>query len=237
MELHPVILVIVDISGYTRFIQLQKTSVMHAEQIISELLEAVVSQAEYPLTLNKLEGDAALLFTKFKEGESEAAAQDVTRQIGRFFKAFEACQTKYSQGPVDCPCDACQNATHLRLKAFLHLGQAVIKQFRQFEELAGEDVILIHRLLKNSLKVHEYVLMTEPFYRASGGMPGLKPEPLTEKVETLGPVKAMVYYPNPEHNLKRMAGEASQAGSLRRWVLTLRRRLSGEHKAFHHIPY
>ena len=53
MEIRNVVLVMVDISGYTRFIQLHKVSVLHAEQIITDLLEAVISKAEYPLVLNK----------------------------------------------------------------------------------------------------------------------------------------------------------------------------------------
>ncbi|MGH8049243.1 MAG: DUF2652 domain-containing protein, partial [Arenimonas sp.] len=47
------------------------------------------------------------------------------------------------------------------LKAFVHSGEIAIKQVRQFEELAGEDVILIHRLLKNQVPSRDYVLITE----------------------------------------------------------------------------
>jgi len=37
-------------------------SLLHAEAIISDLLEAVIDHAEYPLTLSKLEGDAVFLY-------------------------------------------------------------------------------------------------------------------------------------------------------------------------------
>jgi len=38
-----------------------------------------------------------------------------------------------------------------------------IKKIRQFEELAGEPVILIHRLLKNTIQAKEYILLTQAF--------------------------------------------------------------------------
>ncbi|MDP1624483.1 MAG: DUF2652 domain-containing protein [bacterium] len=66
METKKVALVIADISGYTQFIRSEKMSAVHAEEIIFELLEAVIDHAAYPLTLNKLEGDAALLYAELK---------------------------------------------------------------------------------------------------------------------------------------------------------------------------
>jgi hypothetical protein len=48
-----VILVIADISGYTRFTRLHRLSQAHAESIICELLEAVIGQTEHPLKLHE----------------------------------------------------------------------------------------------------------------------------------------------------------------------------------------
>ncbi len=49
MKIKPALLVIVDISGYTQFINHYRTSVLHAEEIITELLEAVIDRAKFPL--------------------------------------------------------------------------------------------------------------------------------------------------------------------------------------------
>jgi hypothetical protein len=62
MELTPVYLVLADISGYTRFVTLHGASVLHAEEIITNLMEAVLDATAAPLVLNKLEGDAAFLY-------------------------------------------------------------------------------------------------------------------------------------------------------------------------------
>lgn len=56
METKEAILVLVDISGYTEFIKRRRLSLVHAEEIISALLESVIDQTEHPLVLNKLAG-------------------------------------------------------------------------------------------------------------------------------------------------------------------------------------
>jgi len=85
MDIRKVALVIVDISGYTQFIRLQKLSAVHAEEIIFDLLEAVIDHADYPLTLNKLEGDAAFLYAKLTDENRTEIARDALKQAREFF--------------------------------------------------------------------------------------------------------------------------------------------------------
>ena len=153
-------LVIVDFSGYTDFIVNRTVSLVHAEEIISELLDALAERSQHPLTLNKFEGDAALLYAE-SGADPAAAAVDVIAQIGSMFDAFSESRERIRVARTGCGCDACANVAKLRLKAFMHCGEIAIKQLRGFEELAGEDVILLHRLLKNAIDAHEYVLLTD----------------------------------------------------------------------------
>jgi hypothetical protein len=153
-------LVIVDISGYTAFINERQTSLLHAEQIITELMEAVIDRAAHPLEVNKLEGDAALLFGEVVDGDI-AGGRDVLAQVKAFFPAFHATLARQKSERANCVCDACSGIERLQLKAFVHVGEIAIKQVRQFVELAGEHVILVHRLLKNHVPRREYVLTTE----------------------------------------------------------------------------
>lgn len=118
----------------------------------------------------------------------------------RFFEAFEDREVALIACDA-CVCDACSQIGQLKLKAFLHVGQAAFKKIRQFEELAGEDVILVHRLLKNSIPVKEYLLVTEPFYALSGGLPDRASEMRTETAEGIGDVAVRVYYPPPAEPL------------------------------------
>ncbi|MGP1678486.1 MAG: DUF2652 domain-containing protein, partial [Burkholderiales bacterium] len=87
MELKHVALVMADIGGYTKFIRLHKTTLVHADEIISQLLETIIARASYPLTLNKLEGDAALLYAEMGDTQT-AAARGIARQVTAFFSAF-----------------------------------------------------------------------------------------------------------------------------------------------------
>lgn len=159
MRLSRAYLVVVDISGYTRFITERSFALEHAEQIISDLITAVLDQSRDPLLVNKLEGDAALLFREVDHNDVDAA-RDVFEQVRAFFPAFQQRLATLRTARQNCSCEACTNITALDLKAFVHVGEIAIKQVRQFQELAGEPVILLHRMMKNSVNSHHYVLLT-----------------------------------------------------------------------------
>ncbi|HUX23883.1 MAG TPA: DUF2652 domain-containing protein [Burkholderiales bacterium] len=192
MELKHVALVIADIGGYTRFITFHKTALLHAQEIISQLLETIVEHAVFPLTLNKLEGDAALMYADMGD-EQTIAARDVAGQVMAFFSAFHAKSRELSGSRANCPCDACQHILDLKLKAVLHHGVVAIKKIRQFEELTGEDVILAHRLLKNGVSKAEYILMTASFHHLAGDLPGYRGEKGKESYADLGVVDTVVF--------------------------------------------
>ncbi|MGB0133310.1 DUF2652 domain-containing protein [Dokdonella sp.] len=167
MRICQAFLVVIDISGYTRFITRRTLSLQHAEQIISDLIGVVVDESRHPLILNKLEGDAALMYAEI-EADSAQSRADLMAQVRSFFPAFRQRVLELSKMRDNCSCDACTNITALGLKAFVHCGEILLKQFRQFEELAGEPVILLHRLMKNSVQGSEYVLMSDAAMRFSG---------------------------------------------------------------------
>lgn len=105
MEIKRVALVLVDISGYTRFM---------------------------------LQGDAAFLYAVL-DGEEAAVAKDILRQVTRFFEAFEDREVALIACDA-CVCDACSQIGQLKLKAFLHVGQAAFKKIRQFEGIGDVAV-------------------------------------------------------------------------------------------------
>lgn len=195
MQAKHLALVIADIGGYTKFIRFHKTALLHAQEIISQLLETVIDRASHPLVLNKLEGDAALMYAEMGD-DALAAARDVSRQVAAFFAAFHAKARALSEDRANCPCDACQHILELRLKAVLHHGEVAIRKIRQFEELTGEDVILAHRLLKNSVGEPEYILMSASFHRLAGDLAGFRSEAGMESYEELGRIDTVVFAPS-----------------------------------------
>lgn len=177
------VLVIADISGYTAFIKHRNVSLVHAEAIITDLLDAVIDRAEHPLRLNKLEGDAALFW--LETGDDRAAAvADAMAQVAAMFPAFAQRLAKVAEDRSACGCDACAKVNSLALKAFVHRGDIVVKQVRQFEELAGEPVIAVHRLLKNPIPARDYVLWSAEV--ATALRPPLPGTPLDVETEGLG---------------------------------------------------
>ncbi|MBI3160525.1 MAG: DUF2652 domain-containing protein [Chloroflexi bacterium] len=242
MNTIPAALVLLDISGYTRFINYHSVSVVHAEEIITQLLEAVIDAAEFPLVLNKLEGDAVFLFTDASNADPQAVAKDVQGQVTQLFEAFRAKQNSLVEGGRNgCLCDACSRLHILRLKAILHWGDVVVKQIRQFTELAGTDVILIHRLLKNSVAMPEYVMLTEAFHRHSGGLDWQGGEARTEQIEDLGVVGTRVYpvvYSVPvlsERNVELAPPEMMRKAEFNFWLKGLGRMFRGR-KGFRNLP-
>lgn len=188
------VIVLADISGYTRFIKLHGMALAHAESIITELLDSIIDHTEHPLTLNKLEGDAVLFYALADENP-RAMAEDVLRQVNGFFEAFS---TRKQEIGVDalCNCDGCTEAVHLRIKTVLNFGKVVVRQVRQFVEISGTSVIVAHRLMKNSVPLDEYVLMAEDFEQALGGAPAGGTR-VKEHCEGIGTVNATYYPPIP----------------------------------------
>jgi hypothetical protein len=194
IETHRVILVIADISGYTRFTRLHRLSQAHAESIICELLEAVTAQTEHPLKLHEFLGDAAS-FIALSDG-TPTTAREVFGQVNRLCEAFRKRSGELTGECSLCVCGACRAAGTLRLKVIVHEGEAVITRLRDFERVSGEDVILAHRLLKNSILAPEYVAVTDRFLRSLGELPGPIPELRREQCEGIGEV-AVAVFPAP----------------------------------------
>ena len=95
----------------------------------------------------KLEGDAVFCYadgSAFRDGE-------------RFVELIEACYFEFCNRLVNmarattCGCDACAAIGSLGLKFIAHYGSYVIEHEGDLEDLAGPDVILVHRLLKNTI--------------------------------------------------------------------------------------
>jgi hypothetical protein len=60
-----------------------------------------------------------------------------------------------------CDCASCAQLDNLSLKCVAHEGEVAEQRIKRNVELAGVDVILVHRMLKNQVPVLEYVLMTD----------------------------------------------------------------------------
>ena len=193
----PVILIIADISGYTRFVASNIETTAHSQIVIRELIETIIRQVEIPLEVAKLEGDAVFLYS-VKDDSGMMRWDEKKRKIGEklitFFEAFAQKLVQLTASTL-CECDACKNIESLKLKIIVHSGTAVFQRIGRFDELGGLDPIVVHRLLKNSLQSHEYILMTAAAYNEIEFPGQIKVHRGTERYDDIGAVKTLVYYP------------------------------------------
>src|SRR5207245_1854495 len=70
--------------------------------------------------------------------------------------------------PTTCPCRACASVGALTLKLVVHSGSWVRQRVAGNDHFVGDDLVLAHRLLKNSVPSHEYILLTDVALRALG---------------------------------------------------------------------
>jgi Protein of unknown function (DUF2652) len=178
------LLVIADIGGYTRFMRLHRLSLAHAQENTSRLLEATID-ATPRLELAGIEGDAAFMFVR--EPEDEEVAASIAAVAAAMHRAFHEEQQRIASLTL-CPCDACDQIGRLTMKAVAHLGEAVEQTVRGQTSLVGPDVILVHRMLKNSVPIDEYLLMTEPVLALAGEDGRRGAVALEESLEGLGAV-------------------------------------------------
>ena len=193
-----VFLAIADISGYTQFIFSKDIEIEHSQYIISELIESIIQQIKIPLQTSKLEGDAVFLYaaTNNDQYTYEEIRKEVGEKLLLFFSVFHDRLHEIKE-THQCACRACSNIDALKLKIVAHSGEAFFYQINEFNELSGKDVILIHRLLKNSVSEEEYILMTDAAYSDIKFPIHIKVREGVENYEHLGTIKTLTYCYQP----------------------------------------
>ena len=190
MSVKPLFIIIVDISGYTNFIRLHKMSLLHAEKIIGELMESILDEVELPVVAHEILGDAISLYAL--DDGSPDLADKIYLQLEKYFLAFHNREAYLLRECGYCICDACNNVGQLKVKAILHAGEAAFTKVRDMDKISGEDVIISHRLLKNSIPSDEYILVTNSFLDRCQSFDKTHFEKHLEHYEHLGEVRGMV---------------------------------------------
>ncbi len=179
-------LVIADLTGYTAY--LSGSEIEHAPTIAGDLLETIVGRLEPPFRMAKFEGDAAFLFVE--DGRAEGSL--LLDAVEAAYFAFRRRLRSIDQATT-CDCNSCRLAPKLDLKLFVHHGAFVRSRIAGRDELAGSDVILVHRLLKGAGATEARANGFAMFTAAAVEALGLDPEALglrsgDEAIEHFGQV-------------------------------------------------
>ncbi|MGA9650738.1 DUF2652 domain-containing protein [Pedobacter sp.] len=155
---------IVDISGYSRFVN--EMDFDSGVSIVSELLGSIMESNRLSFTVSELEGDA-VLFYKFGTPNT---VEEILRQFEDMLFAFDQVIQRYR---LSIP-----QVGNLSVKVVVHYGKIGLFQLKGFSKLYGAPVITAHRLLKNKVNTHTYALITQAFIEAQArpfeGIPGVE---------------------------------------------------------------
>ena len=130
-------------------------------------MDTVVRRLRPPFRLAKFEGDAAFFYTVADKFDGSVLHDAIKSAYIAFRKRLRNIKQASS-----CKCKACSKMHDLDLKFVSHCGEFIKHRMVGREELAGRDVILIHRLLKNTVNERfggrAYALYSDPCTRAMG---------------------------------------------------------------------
>src|SRR5207237_2038500 len=144
------LLVMADISGYTAFVA--GTEQDHSQEILAELMEAISRSFGGKLTVDQVEGDALCCTTD----RTDVGVTDWLREPYRVFHR----RLRDIRSATTCTWRACATVQDLGLKFVVHRGSFSRYEVAGRVQLHGNDVNLVHRLLKNTVPGHEYLLAT-----------------------------------------------------------------------------
>lgn len=212
MKESDVLLLILDISGYTRFMVSTKSTLVHGQLIISELIEALADRVQVPLRILELEGDAILLFAFREPGAQawESFRRSLVEKLHEFVTAFFAKMEEIKKSNL-CSCSACKHISSLSIKAIVHSGKAVEFRLRQFVRLSGPDVIAVHRLLKNSVPSQQYFLLTDSAWDLLDQQQKMKFTKGSETYEDIGTIGTHVYIMDSPADAGELEVDASKS--------------------------
>ena len=157
---------IADISGYTGY--LAEVELDHAQDILADLMGAIVSALRPGFRLAKLEGDAAFTYSIAETVDGSMLLDTIERCYFGFRR-----RRRDLRRATTCECNACRHIPDLNLKFVAHHGSILRQRVAGRQELLGADVVLVHRLLKNEVTAttgaDAYALFSQPCIEAMAG--------------------------------------------------------------------
>jgi uncharacterized protein YndB with AHSA1/START domain len=182
--------VIADISGYTNF--MSGAELDHAQDIIADIMDTLLRALRPTFRLAKFEGDAAFVYALANKVDGSLLQDAVESAYFSFRKRLRSIKQA-----TRCECQACSLMQSLDVKFVVHHGEFIKQKMGGQQELAGRDVILVHRLLKNDVSKklggHAYALYSDACVRATGIDPAAQGfAEHSEAIDVIGETKCWI---------------------------------------------
>ena len=146
------IIFIPDISGYSKFVKSVDAKV--GAEVIADLLSTVIRANKLSFAISEVEGDAILFYRLGTYYPISVILDQFEFMLSAFRTRIEHIAKRHPQ------------VKHLSLKSIVHYGELLSFNVAGFTKLYGNTVVEAHRLLKNSLSLNAYVIITESYRQA-----------------------------------------------------------------------
>lgn len=185
---HDTIFILPDISHYTRFMAHDHFADQTAQFVIFSLINAMIKAASKTLELSKVEGDAVLFFVDAEKHSKQVMGATLVD----IFNAFDIERERLMASNL-CSCKACPKIKMLDIKIFVHRGKTTRFKFRGSIDHFGQELIVLHRMMKNSISSDRYALITDLAAESIEFSEELHSEQLKMHIDDIGCVNAKKY--------------------------------------------
>lgn len=142
-----------DINGFTSFVK--GTDVELGKYVTQQLLSAIIESNTLGLQISEIEGDAILFYKLGTPPSEEEISSQFAWMLTRFNEKLKELSFELKQ------------KFDLSLKLIVHYGKIAEYSINGFDKLYGQPVIEVHRLLKNSVALKQYILFTSDYSKTS----------------------------------------------------------------------
>lgn len=145
-----------DITGFTKFIA--TTDINFSKEVIPALLRKLIDTNILKMKIGEIEGDAIFFY---KTGRLPAVNR-VASQCKALYQTFSKFISSVKEDDPENYAKYLADS-QLGLKIIIHYGRISTANIKGRTKLLGEDVIIAHKLLKNTIPDYNYVLLTEKY--------------------------------------------------------------------------
>lgn len=157
-EIIPAFFCVPDITGFTKFIT--SADINFSRSVISGILAKIVKANLLKMEVAEIEGDAVFFY---KAGRLPAFKQ-ICKQCDFFFKEFYSYLNEIKAKDEE-NYNLYFSGGQIGLKIIIHHGRVIKTRIQGRTKLIGEDVIIAHKLLKNTVEEDEYILLSEKYLK------------------------------------------------------------------------
>jgi hypothetical protein len=155
MSKNKTLVCIPDISGFTQF--MSEVDFELSSKIIPSLLNRIIYSNEIGLKISEIEGDAVLFFRKGPLPSFKALVEQCKLFYTEFYHQIDLLIAENSH-----KFDSQLIPDILGLKIILHYSEDIgSTQIGNHIKLIGEDIIVAHKMLKNSIESNEYLMISD----------------------------------------------------------------------------